>query len=179
MKRIAALILIIVFLAGCGTQPAESDDASAQQQFCLPEDMSAPYLNPLEQSVLNDAEEIFDNMRVRINLPTDAQNATYSLITTRRGEQAAQVRFWHENRLYYYRIAYSAEQSNIADDELSYTEITEQEYNGQKYIFCTSPTAGRAQWYEEMTGTSRSLFTPSDLDAQALQTVLQLIIAEQ
>ncbi len=170
MKRLVLVLFAAMLLMGCAA-PAADESPRDQQQLCLPEDYTQPYLNPLEITELNDAEELFDLMRVRIILPAEASGATYSLVTTRRGTLAAQARFWYGERLYYYRVAYTVDETNISDDERSYLSIEERSFEGQDYTFCSSDTAGRVQWYDELSGTSRSLFTPSELDSAALEAL--------
>ncbi|MDO4543950.1 MAG: hypothetical protein Q4C01_05285 [Clostridia bacterium] len=187
MKKFLLLILSgLLLILGCsdadnGTvqptaEPSQQiQEGNEQQRESLSEDEDEPYLNPLSELEI-EQDEVFDYMRLDMPLPENATDATFKIVTTRHGLQAAEARFYVGYQLYYYRIAYTEGESNIADDELAYRSITSEQYGEQEYLLCLNTGAGRVQWYDELSGTSRSLYCPIGLSEEGLLEVAHSIM---
>ncbi|MDO4564503.1 MAG: hypothetical protein Q4C04_02670 [Clostridia bacterium] len=172
MKKLWIVGLALLLAAvGC----AGGDETKSPEPTAIAEDSTAPYLNPLSEEEVAQ-EEIFNRFRFDMLLPATAVDASFAVITTRRGVSAAQARFYSDEILYYYRIAYTVSESNLADDSGAYLSITEESCNEQTYTLCLSETTGRAQWYDDLSGTSRSLYCPAGVDADALRAMVEELI---
>lgn len=184
MKRIC-LILLAFGLTACTAKPISEQPTPTEAPTEVPmpvevEVLKEPYLDPIEKTEAEDLDDLFALTRLLVVLPDGvSETASFYAVVTRLGTACAEVEFAVDGVPMFYRVGYTAQIENLADDETTYPDRTALTYFETEYLLLLNETQGRVQWYDEKTGTSNSLFVPYNVEPRILEDTAISIMAAQ
>lgn len=185
MKRYFLFPLILVLTLACAeapkSTPAPISEPSAPPLPIEVEVLKESYLDPIEQETADSLEDLYAKTRLIVVLPKgiSEEDCALSAVVTRLGTSCAEAAFTVDGVPMYYRVGYTVEIENLADDEAAYPERTSLTYFETNYLLLLNETQGRVQWYDEKTGTSNSLFVPYNVEPRILEDTAISIMAAQ
>jgi len=154
MKKAISILLALILigsLSGCSTtekKPAEEVE------------------NPVRES---SAEEILETLGMTLNVPADAQNASYSIIDIEDVNPIAEAKFTRDNVEYTYRIRSAAAFEDVSGAYYDWKIVNQIEIS-----YCSGEVRliegaeGICLWYDPVPGLMYSLYVNTGASEEGL-----------